>query len=229
MFEGLEYLAGSLAMLALWLALYFARTRHRREMMWASAVTAPLAFLEPLFVPEYWNPPGIFALAQSTGFDIESFIFCFAVGGISAVIYEIVFPARHVAMKKSAMKSHRYHHIAIAAGPLAFAILYFATSLNIIYISIIAMALAGLAGMLCRPDISRKILFSGALFFAFYFLFFIFFNAAFPGYVEKVWNLGALSGVLVAGIPLEELLYAIAQGMMWGSLYEHLFWFRLAK
>jgi hypothetical protein len=30
---------------------------------------------EPLFVPDYWNPPSLFDLARRSGFDIESVIF----------------------------------------------------------------------------------------------------------------------------------------------------------
>ena len=56
-------------------------------MWWASVYMAPFGLTEPLFVPEYWNPPSLFELAQKTGFDIESFIFSFAIGGIGAVLY----------------------------------------------------------------------------------------------------------------------------------------------
>lgn len=48
-----------------------------------------------------------------------------------------------------------------------------------------------------------------------------------PGYIERVWDLSALSGVLVDGIPLEELLFGLAFGAYWTSVYEHLTWRRL--
>ena len=43
---------------------------------------------ELIFVPEYWNPPSLFNLAQRTGFDIESLIFSFALGGTGTVLYD---------------------------------------------------------------------------------------------------------------------------------------------
>ena len=46
----------------------------------------------------------------------------------------------------------------------------------------------------------------------------------FPGYVQQVWNLQVVSGILVVGIPLEELLYAFSFGFMWSSIYEHFTW-----
>jgi len=45
-----------------------------------------------------------------------------------------------------------------------------------------------------------------------------------PGYIEQVWNLQALSGVLFGGIPLEELLFGTAFGLYWSGVYEHFAW-----
>ena len=60
----------ALAALAPWIAAYIVFPNHRKAMRWASLFTMPFGFTEPLFVPEYWNPPSLFNLAQSTGFDI---------------------------------------------------------------------------------------------------------------------------------------------------------------
>jgi hypothetical protein len=49
---------------------------------------------------------------------------------------------------------------------------------------------------------------------------------AFPSYVAAVWNLPALSRVFVAGVPLEELMFAFTFGLYWSSVYEHLAWKR---
>jgi hypothetical protein len=42
----------------------------------------------PWPIPEYWNPPSLFDLAQRTGFDIESLIFGFAFGLHWTGVYE---------------------------------------------------------------------------------------------------------------------------------------------
>ncbi len=51
------------------------------------AVTALTGFAEPLFIPDYWNPPTLFDLGQRTGFDIESFVFNFSAGFNATAIY----------------------------------------------------------------------------------------------------------------------------------------------
>jgi hypothetical protein len=86
------YLFGCLMLLAFWLLMRFfamdLTKKHwiRREFWWASFTCAALGFTEPLFVPSYWNPPSILKFGR---WDFESFPFCLAVGGISAVLTEV--------------------------------------------------------------------------------------------------------------------------------------------
>lgn len=63
---------------------------------------------------------------------------------------------------------------------------------------------------------------SGVVFLGLYFVFFLIFAAVYPGYIDQVWNLRALSGVLIAGVPLEELLFGFSFGLMWSAVFEHL-------
>jgi hypothetical protein len=88
--EQYTWLAWASAFLLPWSALYLAFPLQRKTMLWASAFTAPFGLTEPLFVPEYWNPPSLFDLAQRTGFDIESLIFTFGIGGVAAVLYSVL-------------------------------------------------------------------------------------------------------------------------------------------
>jgi hypothetical protein len=224
-----EWLIFSLILLGIWFVVYIVKPALRKEMFWVSLFTMPFGLTEPLFVPEYWNPPSLFNLAARTGFDIESLIFCFAVGGIGAVLYESVFRVRHQKMSRKEMhsKRHRFHLLALTSPIIVFLPLQIFTNLNPIYSASIAMFIGGIAAILCRPDLKKKILVGGALFFALYFVFFLFFNLAYPGLVQEVWNLSAISGILILGIPLEELMFAFAFGMMWSSVYEHVLWYRV--
>ena len=81
--------------------------------------------------------------------------------------------------------------------------------------------------LLCRPDLKKKILLSGILFLIIYFLFFLFFNIIYPNAIEKFWNLEVLSGILISGIPLEELIFAFSFGLSWGSIYEYIKWYKI--
>jgi nicotinamide riboside transporter PnuC len=196
-------------------------------MFWVSLLTMPFGLTEPLFVPEYWNPPSLFNLAAKTGFDIESFLFSFAVGGIGAVLYETVFKVKHQKMdeKEMHMKKHRFHKLAVISPVLAFIPLYFLTDLNPIYSASIAMFVGGVATYLCRRDLKKNILIGGVLFTGLYFIFFLGINLVFPDFIDA-WNFSTISGMLVLGVPLEELMFAFTFGMIWSSIYEHVFWYR---
>jgi hypothetical protein len=198
-------------------------------MLWASLLTMPFGLTEPLFVPEYWNPPTLFDLAQRTGFDIESLIFCFGIGGLGVIAYELLFRVGHEKMNwtEKHHRRHRYHLWTLVSPAISFLPLYLLTELNPIHDAIFSMFLGGVAALWCRPDLKSKIWIGGVIFASFYFVYFFLLDLLSPGYVEKVWRLSDLSGILVIGVPLEELLFGFTFGMLWSSYYEHIKWYKL--
>ena len=227
------WLFWSLILIAVWIVIYvFLKSKEsRKEMLLVSLWTSLLGFTEPFFVPTYWNPPSLFDLAHRTGFDIESFIFSFGIGGIAVVAYEYINRVSYEYMKTNERHSsrHRYHVLSILSAPLIFFVLFFATSLNPIYSAIIAMIIGGFAAWYCRPDLKKKMIVSAFVFLGIYFAYFVTIIALYPGYVEQVWNLEALSGLLFFGIPLEELLFAFSFGFIWSSIYEHITWRKIKQ
>jgi len=113
------WLAWSIALLAPWLAAFAAFPRQRKGMVWASLFTTPFGLTEPLFVPAYWSPPSLFDLARTTGFDIESFIFSFGIGGVGAVLYNLWTDRELAPMVDGERLSqqHKLHGWALAVPP----------------------------------------------------------------------------------------------------------------
>lgn len=100
----------SIIILALWAVVYCYKKDSRKEMLKMSWITMPFGLTEPLFVPDYWHPPSVFDLAEKTGFDIESLIFSFAIGGIGTVLYNIIFIRRNVKIPQSE-RNHDMHKL----------------------------------------------------------------------------------------------------------------------
>jgi hypothetical protein len=123
-----------------WAVLFVTFPAQRRAMWWASIFTLPLGLTEPLFVPKYWNPPSLFNLAQRTGFDIESLIFCFAIGGVAAVLYNALTGRKlqPVDPSEKRLPLHRHHYLALGAPVIAFIPLYF-LPWNPIYTGIVSL------------------------------------------------------------------------------------------
>ena len=217
--------------LLIWIVIFIFVKGSRKEMFLASILTAPFGLTEPLFVPEYWSPPSLFNLALKTGFDIESLIWCFAVGGIAAVLFESVFKVKHLKISKEEMhkRKHKLHLFTLILPIPIFLVLYFATSINTIYIASISMFIGAIGAFYCRPDLKKKIFFGGLLFLVLYFMAFFLFILVYPEIVESVWNLNAISEILIFKVPLEELVFAIIFGMLWSGYYEHIKWYKLSR
>jgi len=213
------------AFLLPWTALFVAWPALRRPMLWASALTAPFGLTEPFFVPAYWNPPSLFDLAHRTGFDIESLILCFAIGGLATAGYRVLLPASEHALAPEARNSHlhRWHRASLVTPFVVFGVLLM-LPWNPIYPGIAALFVGALASGLCRPDLWRNTLVGGVVFFALYAAFLLGLKLLWPGYIEAVWNLSKLIAWRPAGLPLEELFFGFGFGMYWSSVYEHVTW-----
>src|SRR3989344_2374466 len=128
------WLIWSLILIGVWLVIYFALDTKdkKREMLVVSFWTSLLGLTEPLFVPEYWSPPSLFNLALTTGFDIESLIFSFGIGGSAGVLYESICPVEHEVMPAAARHAHRhrYHFWALVSAPIVFVALLLTTGVN---------------------------------------------------------------------------------------------------
>ena len=85
------YLFGCCVLMALWLITFWMVRRRKKErdlheFWWASFTCFLMGITEPLYVPEYWDPPSVLKFYR---WDLESFIFCFAIGGIASVFSEL--------------------------------------------------------------------------------------------------------------------------------------------
>lgn len=227
------WLTWSLTLLVIWAVVYFSlRSKEsKKEMLLVSLWTSLFGLTEPLFVPKYWNPPSLFDLALKTGFDIESLIFAFGVSGLAVIIYERVFRVRHeqISVEEKGQSRHKFHFLALLSFPIILILFLIFTDLNPIYSTFIALIGGGLFTWYCRPDLKKKMFASAFIFFGLYFVYFLTLIAAYPGYVEQVWNLKDISGILILGIPLEELLFAFGFGFFWSGVYEHMTWRKIIK
>lgn len=227
-----SYLVASVFLLLIWFFLYWIKPQSRKKILLVSLATALLGLTEPLFVPSYWLPFTLFDLARQTRFDLESLLFSFAVGGITAVLYETLLGKSRKPMNIHEMhrERHKFHRLALLSPLVSFGVLYFLTPLNPIYSTVIALTIGAVATWLCRPDLLRAMLTGSIVFLVLYFaVFLIGFVWLFPCYVEAVWNLPAISGILILGVPIEELLFAASLGAMWSSVYEHFNWYKYAS
>lgn len=211
-----EYLIGDFIFLAIWLILYFIRNDLRKGMLFSSLLSAPLGLTEIFFIPWYWNPKTLFNLVPG----IESILFAFSVGGIAAVLYEIVLN-KHLRKAREKKIETKKLYYALICVCVSFFLLNAIFKKDVMYSAIISMFLGSIVIIWTRGDLKKEIIIGGILFLIAYFaLFFILNTFILPDFVAKNWNFEHLIGITILGIPIEELLWAWSFGSLWAPIYE---------
>ena len=185
-------------------------------MLWASFWGMPFGFVDFFLVPTYWNPDSLFGFIKKYGVGIESFIFLFVMAGIASVIYEFL-------RKKKPVKlvcGGRSHFWLLFFIPLAYAAMSISFPSKAIYNLMIVGAAGAIVTAYLRRDLWKQI-FASAFIFSFLYLgIFVLINLIFKGLVEHFYNLKNTWGILVLGIPLEEIGVAFFVGAFWSTIYE---------
>lgn len=205
------YITAVFIVAIVWLLLFLNKP-YRKEMLVMSFVFAPYAILDLIFIRDYWNP-----LTFLGGkFGIETFLFAFFIGGIASVIYEEFRRAKLV-------RSIREPGWIL----FGFGSILLVTFLGVIYSglnSIYALFAVYIFGALFianeRSDLISDMLGSALTFGLLSFFLYLVWIALFPGVIQSWWKLENISGILVFGVPLEEILFAFGFGMVAGPLYE---------
>ncbi|HRY52289.1 MAG TPA: lycopene cyclase domain-containing protein [Candidatus Portnoybacteria bacterium] len=213
------YLFCCLILAVFWLLIFARRKDLRREMVWASLAGLPFGIIDYFLVPAYWHPESLFGLMEKYGVGIESFLFLFLMAGLVSVIYE--FLSNRKTKKINGSRSRHLHLLPLLLGVICFFTLTFLFPNKAIYNFIAAGALGGLAVVWLRRDLFKQAAASALIFTLFYFGVLLLVNQIFSGVIASVYNFKNMCGILVLGIPLEELLAAFFAGGSWSVFYEY--------
>ena len=212
------YLFGNLLILfPLWLFLFLHRKDLRKEILIVSlliGIGGPLS--ELWYLRDYWQPETF----NGWPIGIEDFLFGFFIGGIASSIYEELFGKSH--SKRIDRKHHLSWFIIPVIGFSIFVLnlLIFVFGVNSIYASIVVFVTLALLILYFRHDLLIDSLMSGLLVGVIMFFGYLLFLTIFPEAIHRWWILQNISGILILGVPLEELLWAFGWGMVGGPMYE---------
>ncbi|OGE78314.1 MAG: hypothetical protein A2751_04150 [Candidatus Doudnabacteria bacterium RIFCSPHIGHO2_01_FULL_46_14] len=177
-------------------------------------IAGPL--VEFWYLLDYWRPETF------TGWRIglEDFLFGFFFGGISGLIYEELFGKHH--SKRHNRKHHWLWFIVPILGSaiLLMNLMVSAFGINSIYAAILIFVVTSLIILYFRHDLLIVSLASGILVGVIMLLGYLVFLSLFPEAIHRWWILNNISGILIYGIPAEELMWAFGWGMVAGPMYE---------
>lgn len=220
------FLLTSIIFFVIWLSLFLFSGETRREQLIMSIVGLVLS-------------PGILLIAaydfrqvvsdEVSAVGIEHFLFAFSFFGVAAVIYQALIGrhAHKIRGSRYEMKhlGHWVGHLLLILGLWAFAALMLIEVFDLSSIQglIVGGLLVGMYVIADRHDLTMNALLSGLFMAALVFIVEqIFFVRLFPVDAASFWQFDALSGFIIGGIPLEELMWAAVVGFTIGPLYEYL-------
>ena len=191
---------------------FWRRPELRRPMIWGGSLAWPILLIKPL------TSVGFFPLlttAQLSEFFLARAVVVFALGALSAALYEACL-ARHFVRGQ---KQQRHYLFYLGVGPVIFLLLFltfqlpFASSLTLaILVNLVIL-------LVSRRDLVWDAAFAGLFFAALYGVIFIVAFNSIPGDTRQLWFSGSLSGLTLLGLPIEELTTALFFGLLWGPLY----------
>ena len=220
------YLTGEVMLAIVWLLFFFLRKDLRKQQLFVSLLTALFTPLADVFwfYQDYWRPEYSLSFRVGPGvLGIESPLCGFLIGGIAAILYEVIFKKRH--------SFGRPRHIAAIA--MIFFVLLTTTllikigGLNSIWASSFTLLLGSIIMLMIDKDLIKDAVMSGVLMTIIILVLYSVWFAIYPNGVQKLWVTQMLSGVKIGRIPIEEIVWFGSAGMGLGILYE--FWLNVEK
>jgi uncharacterized membrane protein YeaQ/YmgE (transglycosylase-associated protein family) len=218
------YLLLCVPFLGLALFLYLISPRTRKEQIVMSilvGIIGPVS--ERLYLADYWFPQSVWTIHMgSITFFIEDVLFGLSIGGIGAVIFEVVF-RQH--FRRAKVKKHISMIVVGTVGAIVLFGSYLA-GINSIYASALCFGVMALFIVMLRKDLladafGSSLLVGIVLFFS-YKLMYSLFPYIGEEFLRTSWYLYNTGlGTRVWGVPITEIVWALAWGLFAGPVYEY--------
>ncbi|MDO8648896.1 MAG: lycopene cyclase domain-containing protein [Candidatus Peregrinibacteria bacterium] len=199
------YLLLGIILLAVWIAIAVRRPDLRKHMLKVSIGGGIAGLLSGFwYLTDYWRPPTIVGTGVPSP---EDFLFGFAITGIAATVYDLLFRTHEVRVHA---EQFRMTVGFIVLGFLSLLLFTNVLGLNSILVSSCAFLLLSAAIVILRPDLLRVSLLSATVTTGLIIpIYILLFDVLSPEYWNRYWLLADTSiGVTILGnVPLTEVLW----------------------
>lgn len=202
------YLTGTLISLVPVIFVYVTRKDLRKGIFQASLLYVPVGLFCNyfFFLQDWWHPITI----THTKMGIEDVLLSISNGGFAFILYPTFFKKQDTISKTL--------HIVKSSGILILnlillSILFWGFHLTSFYATTTCFIVTLLVSYVLQPKIIFPTLFTGCVMIAAYIPIYLFLIFVYPGFVANTWYLSKLSGILLIGIPLEDIIFYSLGGM----------------
>lgn len=190
----------------------------RRVLGLTAVMSLPFAATEFLFYPTYWDPETLFDLVDRIGFGIEDVLFVAGLGMLSAGVYPFVFTKRVLRETSEPVAAIIGRAAVLLIATAAAVGVAVALGVHLIYAAPAIMVIADILILLRRGDLVMPSVVGGLLTVGVYGGLSLLFQLLISGGFYLDWNTEEFLDVFLLGIPVEELLYGFAAGLV-GSVF----------
>jgi hypothetical protein len=217
------YSAFAAPFVLIWIILFLKSPGIRMALLVMSAfggLAGPIG--EYWFLRDYWHPD--YALPMRIGnwrFGIEDYILTFAMVGTAMALFE-KFGTKKEWGPLPPVSWRSLFRMDMIGNFGILLMIFFASivRMNSIYAIMLTLLISSAALYWKRSAWIPRVLAVTAGFSIFYWAVFRFaFMPLYPGILERWWNLGALCGVRLLGVPVEEPIWAFSVALFVGPLY----------
>jgi hypothetical protein len=214
------YLLGAFYFIIIWMILFGLLPKERKVIFWSSLACGPAGPISEYWHrADYWHPDLILAIhIGNWTFGLEDYLFAFAFGGICTGIFELLMRRIWQAEDIRYNLKGFFKLLSIVLFSLmlmgVLSWLFRLNSLPAISISFILIA----GAIFCRYFTFLLPALVAALFMMFFMWLFYwgFFLKLDPGVIGRWWLSNALSGITLAKVPIEEVIWAGSAGLFIG-------------
>jgi len=217
------YFLGASILGLCWFIFYLFFPNSRTAMLWSGIIMAPAGPISEYWHHlDYWSP--VYLIEFKIGgwrFGFEDVLVAFALTGIAAGLYEHLHCRRgFTSIGPASLKTLARLSGWVILATFISLVLGLSSGMNSTKASSLTMMILSIIMVIQHRNLLPT-LFSVALLFG---LFSWVFYAGilipiFPGLIQNSWKLQNLSGVMLKGVPLEEILWFMAVGLFAGPVY----------
>ena len=214
------YLLGAFYFSVIWMVLFGLFPKERKVIFWSSVACGPAGPISEYWHrADYWRPELLLAVhIGNWTFGLEDFLFAFAFGGICTGIFDLLMRRIWQAEEIRFNLEGFIKLLAIVLFSLMLmGVLSWIFHLNSLpAISLSFILLAGFIfyrrPILLLPGLVAALL----MMFFMWFFYWAFFLRLYPDIIGRWWISNALSGITLAKVPIEELIWAASAGLFIG-------------
>ena len=214
------YLLGASYFSIIWIVLFGLFPKERKVIFWSSLACGPAGPISEYWHrADYWRPDLILPIhIGSWTFGLEDYLFAFAFGGICTGIFNLlmrrIWQAEDIRFNSKGFI--KLLSIVLCSLILMGALSHFFYVNSLLAISISFLLIAGFIfywrSIFLFPGLITALL----MMFFMWLFYWVFFLRLYPDVIGKWWLSNALSGINVAKVPIEELIWAASAGLFIG-------------